>query len=60
MNYEKNDDNFIMKAVASQNRGDHYGAYRMFQRAGNQCRNPSEKEQLWIAAERAKRIHDSD
>lgn len=53
-------DKTIMDAVARQNRGDHTGAAALFQRAGNQYRRPDEKRELWKAAERARRIANSD
>lgn len=53
-------DRTIMKAIEAQNRGDHNRASRLFQEAGNQYRNPSEKKELWDAAERSRRIRDSD
>lgn len=57
---EKKDDRLVIQAIERQNRGDHIGAANLFQRAGNQYRDPREKQQLWQAAERAKRIHYSD
>lgn len=53
-------DRTIMRAIAEQNRGNHAGAARLFQDAGNQYRNPSEKKELWAAAKRAERIANSD
>ena len=53
-------DKTIMKAIALQNNGQHAQAARLFQDAGNQYRNPSEKAELWKAAERARCIASSD
>jgi len=60
MGYNPKNDNTVMRAVEAQNRGDHSAAARLFQDAGNQYRNPKEKDQLWKAAERSRRIRDSD
>jgi hypothetical protein len=53
-------DKTVFKAIEKMNRGDHRGAAAEFQRAGNQYRSPKEKEQLWAAAERSRRIAESD
>lgn len=55
----KNDDT-IMKAIRASNSGHHAQAARLYQDAGNQIRNPSEKQMLWDAAERSKCIANSD
>ncbi len=54
------DDKTIMKAVSALNRGDHREAQACFQEAGNQIRNPKEKQELWNAAERSRNIINSD
>lgn len=53
-------DKTVMDALRAVNRGDHGSAARLFQDAGNQIRNPQEKKELWDAAERSRRIRDSD
>ena len=60
MHTSPKNDNTIMRAVEAQNRGNHTQAARLFQEAGNQYRNPSEKKELWKAAERSRRIASSD
>lgn len=50
----------IMEAVKLANNGFHTQAARAFQDAGNQYRNPAEKAELWKAAERHRRIAQSD
>jgi len=57
---ERKDNKTVMDAVERMNRGDHTGAAAMFQRAGNQYRDPSEKAELWKAAARSRRIAASD
>lgn len=57
---EQKNDKTVMEAVRLQNSGHHTQAAALFQRAGNQERNPSEKRTLWDAAERARRIANSD
>jgi len=56
----KKDNNTVMKAIEAQNNGQHQRAAHLFREAGNQCRNPVEKKQLWDAAKRSDRIHNSD
>ncbi|MEH3108932.1 MAG: hypothetical protein PGN22_02375 [Agrobacterium cavarae] len=53
-------DKTIMEAIKASNNGHHTQAARLFQDAGNQYRNPSEKKELWAAAERSRRIANSD
>lgn len=50
----------IMRAVAAQNRGQHREAAGPFQKAGNLERPLAEKQELWDAADRARRVADSD
>lgn len=50
----------ILKAVREASRGNHTGAARLLQDAGNQYRNPEEKRELWKAAEQHRRIANSD
>ena len=57
--YPKNDKT-IMEAVRLQNSGHHTQAAYKFREAGNQIRNPAEKRELWDAADRARRIAQSD
>jgi hypothetical protein len=56
----RKDDKTVMRAIEAMNRGSHETAASLFQKAGNQIRNPSEKEQLWKAAERSRTIARSD
>lgn len=51
---ESKDDRLVMEAIKAQNNGQLTKAANLFQRAGNQCRNPEEKEQLWKAAKHAR------
>jgi hypothetical protein len=53
-------DKTIMEAVKASNSGHHTRAAALFQEAGNQYRNPEDKRELWQAAERARRIANSD
>lgn len=53
-------DKTVMEAIKLQNSGHHTQAAAKFREAGNQYRNPSEKKELWAAADRAKRIASSD
>jgi len=53
-------DKTIMDAIRLSNSGHHTQAAALYQRAGNQIRNPAEKEELWKAAERSRRIASSD
>lgn len=55
----KSDDK-IMEAIKLANNGHHTQAAMAFQDAGNQYRNPTEKAELWKAAERHRRIANSD
>jgi NADPH-dependent ferric siderophore reductase len=57
---ERKNDATIMEAIKAANNGHHTQAAQLFQRAGNQYRNPSEKKELWAAAERSRRIANSD
>jgi hypothetical protein len=54
------DDRTVIDALKLANNGHHTQAARMFQDAGNQERNPAEKKALWDAAERSRRIANSD
>lgn len=54
------DDSVVIEALKAQNRGDFTRAANLFREAGNQYRNPTEKQSLWDAAERAQRIRDAD
>jgi hypothetical protein len=49
-----------MRAVELANNGRHQEASALFQQAGNQYRNPTEKKVLWDAAQRSRYIHNSD
>ena len=60
MYVEKKNDKTVMDAIKAANNGHHTQAANLFQRAGNQYRNPSEKAELWKAAERSRRIANSD
>lgn len=60
MYVERKNDKTIMEAIKASNNGQHTKAANLFQRAGNQYRNPSEKEELWAAAERSRRIASRD
>lgn len=60
MRSESRDDRIVHEAIQKMNRGDHVGAAALFQRAGNQYRDFSEKKELWKAAERSRRIAASD
>lgn len=53
-------DKTIMDAVKAANNGHHTQAANLFQRAGNQYRDPAEKKELWVAADRSRRIANSD
>lgn len=53
-------DKTIMEALEAANNGHHTTAASLFQDAGNQRRNPDEKRELWKAAERSRRIAQSD
>lgn len=53
-------DKTVMEAIKLQNDGHHYQASVKFREAGNQYRDPSEKKELWKAAERSLRIAESD
>lgn len=50
----------IMEAIKLANKGHHDQAARVFQDAGNQYRNPEGKKALWDAADRHRRIAQSD
>lgn len=53
-------DKVIMEALRASNAGHHTKAAYLYQKAGNQYRNPEEKRDLWNAAEKARRIANSD
>ena len=57
---ESKNDDLILRAVKAQSEGRLTEAANLFQRAGNQYRNPTEKETLWKAAARAREIESSD
>lgn len=57
---EKKNDRLVMDAIRLQNNNQHYQAAELFQRAGNQYRDPKEKAELWKAAEKARKTHYSD
>lgn len=57
---EKKDDGLLHEAIRLSNNGHHYQAAQLYQRAGNQYRNPQEKKELWAAAERHRKISMSD
>ncbi len=50
----------VMKAIEASNNGNHRKAASIYQSMGNEVRNPREKEQLWEAAENARRVADRD
>ncbi len=50
----------IMEAIKAQNSGNHNKAASLFQQAGNQYRNPDEKQMLWDAAKKSRSIANSD
>lgn len=54
------DDSVVMQAVKAQNSGQLGKAEALFREAGNQYRNPAEKQMLWDAAAKANRIKNSD
>lgn len=58
--YTRRDDSVIIRALEAQNGGRYTQAARLFQDAGNQCRDFQDKKSLWDAAERARRIGQSD
>lgn len=60
MYVEKQNNRTVMDAFALQMQGHHQQAAELFQRAGNQIRNPAEKRELWDYAERARQIARSD
>lgn len=53
-------DEIVIEAIKLANNGRHGEASVLFQRAGNQYRNPDEKKTLWNAAVRHRRIANSD
>ena len=57
---ESKNDDVILQAVKAQSEGRLTEAANLFQRAGNQYRNPAEKETLWKAAARVREIESSD
>ena len=60
MSYLPKDDSVIQRAIVLQNDGHWSKAASLLQDAGNQYRNPSEKQDLWNAAERSRKIALSD
>lgn len=57
---EKKNDKLVMEAIKLSNNNQHSQAAALFQRAGNQYRNPDEKAALWKAADKARKAHYSD
>ena len=57
---ESKDDGVVMEAIKAQNNGQLTRAAALYQRAGNQYRNPEEKEQLWKAAKHARYLESQD
>lgn len=55
----KNDET-VMRALREQNRGNYTGAEHLFREAGNQVRNPDEKQALWDAANKAHQLGQQD
>lgn len=51
---------YLLKAVRAANAGHHRQAASFYQIAGNQERPYTEKQELWKAAERHRRIAGSD
>ena len=60
MRCEQKDNSLLLEAMRLSNNGHHAQAAHVYQRAGNQYRNLSEKKELWAAAERSRRIAYSD
>lgn len=60
MKVDKRDDAIVLKALKAQANGHHIAAANLFQKAGNQYRNPEEKKTLWNAAKNARQIYNSD
>lgn len=60
MQVDRKNDQTVMDAIRAANNGDPARAARLFQEAGNQYRDPSEKRALWDAAARARRDAFSD
>jgi hypothetical protein len=56
----RKDDQTVLKAIKAQNRGSHLEAAKLFQDAANQERLPSEKDELWKAAQKARKTYFSD
>ena len=54
--FQPKNDAVLMEAIAAQNENNWTKAAALFQQAGNQYRNHAEKDQLWKAAARARRI----
>lgn len=52
-------DKTVMEAIKASNNGHHTQAAYLFECAGNQTREPSEKRELWAAADRSRRIANS-
>ena len=57
---EPKNDAVVMEAIAAQNNNDWARASGLFQQAGNQIRNPTEKKLLWEAATKARKIDAQD
>jgi hypothetical protein len=51
---------YLMEAVRAANTGHHHQASAAYQNAGNQERPYAEKQELWKAADRHRRIAESD
>lgn len=60
MQTENKNDKIIMEAVKAANNGHHRTASALYLQAGNQYRDPAEKRALWDAADRSRRIAESD
>lgn len=50
----------LIEAARLGNRGHHRQAARIYHEMGNEVRRPADKRALWKAAERSRRIADSD
>ena len=57
---EPKNDSILFEAIAAQSNGRLTEAAALFQRAGNQERNPKEKDQLWKAAKHARWLESQD
>ncbi len=56
----KKDNSVVMLALAASTGNHHTTAAYLFQDAGNQMRDPKEKQMLWDAAAKARRAAASD